>query len=173
VHTVEVGALAPEKLVGRLQTVCRAKALAVRRDALAHLADVTGHDVRSCLNTLQFVKSGFAREGEGENAAAVSSDVLARVAAGFKDRTKALLDVFSLVFRLSDAQRFAIGAASAAGVAAAAVAAATSGGGGAGRGAPARPSGALAGLEGLVDAADLAALDDESPAARARARLAE
>jgi DNA polymerase III delta prime subunit len=38
------------------QVICRAEKLNVTPDALTALAEATNNDIRSCLNTLQFIK---------------------------------------------------------------------------------------------------------------------
>lgn len=47
----------PAVLVKRLKAVCAEEGLTADSRSLTKLAEVTGCDIRSCLNTLQFIKS--------------------------------------------------------------------------------------------------------------------
>lgn len=47
----------PAVLVKRLKVVCAEEGLTADSRSLTKLAEVTGCDIRSCLNTLQFIKS--------------------------------------------------------------------------------------------------------------------
>ena len=55
-HVVDFPAFSKEKLSSRLKVICRAEGLNVTSDGLSALTDVTHNDIRSCLNTLQFIK---------------------------------------------------------------------------------------------------------------------
>lgn len=64
-----------------LQTICSAERLSVNTDALTRLADRAHLDVRSCLNTLQFV----ARRASSGGVRNASAALLTAVAEGVKD----------------------------------------------------------------------------------------
>ena len=86
--------------------------MTIARDALNSLVTLNDCDVRSCLNTLQFLKSQVARkraEIAGGAAATrmrvrVTSAMLLSAAVGAKDMTKALFDVWSAAFQTPDAR---------------------------------------------------------------------
>ena len=112
VQVVEFGRTAGERLVARLRAVCAAEGLSVTQDALQTLASLTDNDIRSCLNTLQFIKyrqggggGGRRRRGQGDalrSGPRVTAEDIARAAVGVKDQTKALYDVWAGVFRKPD-----------------------------------------------------------------------
>ena len=54
-ETIEFRAASNSQLLGRLRYVCREEKLAADPQLLAGLAQLSGNDVRTCLNTLQFV----------------------------------------------------------------------------------------------------------------------
>ena len=45
-----------QRLVTRLRQICKAERVPVANDALQYLCNASENDVRTCLNTLQFVR---------------------------------------------------------------------------------------------------------------------
>ena len=76
------------------QAICAAEELCVNTDALTRLADKSHLDVRSCLNTLQFV-ARRASAGDVRNA---SSALLTAISEGIKDDRKDLFEGVVLNF---------------------------------------------------------------------------
>lgn len=101
--------------------------LAITKDALQSLVSITDADIRSSLNTLQFIKYQARRRhhvaaafpssddgidvvkataGGGLMAAGgslrVTTDMILRASVGIKDQTKALMDVWSAIFKQPD-----------------------------------------------------------------------
>jgi len=84
----------------------------VSADALRTLAAATDNDIRSCLNTLQFVRAEATRtsahDGDATGGAdglprfRVTTDMITRAAVGLKDQTRALYDVLGAVFQKPD-----------------------------------------------------------------------
>lgn len=114
--------------VARLRDICGAEGMFVSIDALRHLAALTDNDVRSCLNTLQYLKAQVAVAAAAHHGAAatsyyglgpggavgsdalrgrlrVTSDMIARAAVGVKDQTKALHGVWASVFSQADTRQ--------------------------------------------------------------------
>jgi chromosome transmission fidelity protein 18 len=109
VQIVHFGHTASEKLVQRLKSIAAAEGMTIARDALNALVTLNDCDVRSCLNTLQFLKSQVTRR-RAENSAIVggaatgmrvrvTSAMLLSAAVGTKDMSKALTDVWEATFR--------------------------------------------------------------------------
>ncbi|CAN0005779.1 unnamed protein product, partial [Hapterophycus canaliculatus] len=68
------------------QSICASERLTVNTDALTRLADRSHLDVRSCLNTLQFV----ARRASSGGVRNASAALLTAVAEGIKDERRDL-----------------------------------------------------------------------------------
>eukprot|EP00899_Mesostigma_viride_P005430 jgi/Mesvir1/14889/Mv05494-RA.1 len=66
-----------QKLVARLQAVCKAEGVRAEARALTALADVTDQDIRACLNTLQFLHAR-GRAGLPLNPKSSSSNTFTR-----------------------------------------------------------------------------------------------
>ncbi|CAN0373232.1 unnamed protein product, partial [Laminaria digitata] len=77
------------------QAICLSEHLSVNTDALTRLADRSHLDVRSCLNTLQFVARRAASAAGVRNASAA---LLTAVAEGVKDERRDLFEVLRSVF---------------------------------------------------------------------------
>lgn len=108
VHVVEVGAAPGERLTGRLKEICSSEGLLVSSDALSVLARVTDGDIRSCLNTLQFLsaQTGGRNRSSGKTVSSeprlrVTPEMIQKAAVGCKDESKALFDVWSGVYSTS------------------------------------------------------------------------
>jgi DNA polymerase III delta prime subunit len=108
VHVVEVGAAPSERLAGRLKEICSSEGLLVSPDALSALARVTDGDIRSCLNTLQFLsaQTGGRKRSRGKTVSSeprlrVTPEMIQKAAVGCKDESKALFDVWSNVYSSS------------------------------------------------------------------------
>ena len=108
VQVVEFGQTTSEKLIARLKNIAASEGMTIARDALNALVALTDNDVRSCLNTLQFLKAQVARTRAEQQSSAtserirVTSDMLLRAAVGSKDMTGALYDIWGGVFRSPD-----------------------------------------------------------------------
>lgn len=71
-----------------MQAICTSERLTVNTDALTRLADRSHLDVRSCLNTLQFV----ARRAASGGVRNASAALLTAVAEGIKDERRDLFE---------------------------------------------------------------------------------
>ncbi|KAI9632791.1 P-loop containing nucleoside triphosphate hydrolase protein [Dioszegia hungarica] len=80
---------APQILVKRLQEVCERESLQADLRVLTSLVDLTGGDVRSCLNTLQFIKS---------KSRTVTEDQIRTASIGSKDSLTTLQNVWNALF---------------------------------------------------------------------------
>eukprot|EP00698_Gefionella_okellyi_P001313 TRINITY_DN11256_c0_g1_i1.p1 TRINITY_DN11256_c0_g1~~TRINITY_DN11256_c0_g1_i1.p1 ORF type:complete len:698 (+),score=179.72 TRINITY_DN11256_c0_g1_i1:24-2117(+) len=84
--TIHLAAPPAQRLLQRLRIVCEREGLATDVDALSTLVETTACDVRSCLNTLQFVRRRTKH---------VTAVALRAAAVGHKDMERNLLDVVS------------------------------------------------------------------------------
>lgn len=100
------------RLLQRLKTICQAENLPVEGVALSVLCEASGHDVRSCLNTLQFFQArlpaAVLSQGQGQEeqdkppaafASHLSRQLLEYVGEGLKDQEKDMLQVCQSLFR--------------------------------------------------------------------------
>ena len=87
-------------LVNRLRQVCEQEALKADTRSLTLLAELTGGDVRACLNALQFAKTKTDKLTEQD----VKSAAL-----GIKDGSTSVNLVWNLIFRTPDPRRAARG----------------------------------------------------------------
>jgi DNA polymerase III delta prime subunit len=109
VHVVEVGAAPGERLVGRLKEICSSEGLLASAEALTSLSKITDGDIRSCLNTLQFLSAqtgGGKRRSGGKFVSSqprlrVTPEMIQKAAVGCKDESKALFDVWANVYSKS------------------------------------------------------------------------
>lgn len=145
VQIIEFTKPSPDRLLARLRSICSAEGLAVSQDALQSLIALTDGDIRSCLNTLQFIRYQSGGSGGLPGAVRVTAEMIAKAAVGVKDQTKALFDVWEAVFKVPDTKLRStlalqsLGIASTADfVAAATHASATAAGAGKGEGATSR-----------------------------------
>jgi chromosome transmission fidelity protein 18 len=103
VQVIEVGATAPDKLAARLKEICRTENLLIAPDAIGALVKHTDCDIRSCLNTLQFIKAqsgpivGRGRIG-AQPRRRITADIIQKAAVGSKDETRVLFDIWGSVF---------------------------------------------------------------------------
>ncbi|WVQ93642.1 hypothetical protein IAU59_000718 [Kwoniella sp. CBS 9459] len=79
----------PQFLVKRLREICDREVLSADLRVLTTLVDVTSGDVRSCLNTLQFIKS---------KSAVVTDDAIKSSSVGLKDSGTTLQSVWNTLF---------------------------------------------------------------------------
>lgn len=92
--------------------------MTVSGDALRSLAAATDNDIRSCLNTLQFVRAEATRiaGADNEDGSAprfrVTTEMITRASVGLKDQTRALYDVLEHCFRKPDLRKHALVSAS-------------------------------------------------------------
>ena len=80
-------------LVDRLKEVCLGERLHVANDALLMLCKSSENDVRTCLNTLQYMQNI-------KDAVRITPEIIQKVGIGGKDMTKTVFDVWSKVFTL-------------------------------------------------------------------------
>eukprot|EP00741_Cyanophora_paradoxa_P008476 tig00001333_g8201.t1 len=80
------------RLARRLKLICQAEGLSVDTRALTALCELTECDVRTCLNTLQFVRN------RQEPSIAVTTHTLARAAVGHKDFARSHFAVWQSIF---------------------------------------------------------------------------
>ncbi|KAJ8483655.1 hypothetical protein OPV22_016140 [Ensete ventricosum] len=78
------------RVVNRLKFICEREGLRTNRSALSALAEYTDCDIRSCLNTLQFLN----KKKEALNILELGSQVVGR-----KDITRSVIDVWKEVFQ--------------------------------------------------------------------------
>ncbi|URE09839.1 chromosome transmission fidelity protein 18 [Musa troglodytarum] len=78
------------RVVNRLKFICEREGLRTNRSALSALAEYTDCDIRSCLNTLQFLN----KKKEALNILELGSQVVGR-----KDMTRSVTDVWKKVFQ--------------------------------------------------------------------------
>ncbi|CAN0019433.1 unnamed protein product, partial [Choristocarpus tenellus] len=76
----------PARLLQRLKAICSAERMCVNTDALTRLVECSGTDVRSCMNTLQFV----ARKASSGNVRNASMALLLAISNGVKDERQDL-----------------------------------------------------------------------------------
>ncbi|WVW80294.1 hypothetical protein I302_102272 [Kwoniella bestiolae CBS 10118] len=79
----------PQLLVKRLREICDRETLSADLRVLTTLVDVTSGDVRSCLNTLQFIKS---------KSTSVTDEAIRSSSVGMKDSGTTLQSVWNTVF---------------------------------------------------------------------------
>ncbi|WWC60447.1 uncharacterized protein I303_103019 [Kwoniella dejecticola CBS 10117] len=79
----------PQILVKRLREICDRETLSADLRVLTTLVDVTSGDVRSCLNTLQFIKS---------KSSSVTDEAIRSSSVGMKDSGTTLQNVWNTVF---------------------------------------------------------------------------
>ncbi|KAK4798444.1 hypothetical protein SAY86_030770 [Trapa natans] len=78
------------RVVSRLKYICNKESMSSSSIALAALAEYTGCDIRSCLNTLQFLN----KKKEALNVVDISSQVVGR-----KDMSKSIFNVWKEIFQ--------------------------------------------------------------------------
>ncbi|KAG6787907.1 hypothetical protein POTOM_003954 [Populus tomentosa] len=78
------------RVVSRLKYICNKEGMKTSSIALAALADYTGCDIRSCLNTLQFLN----KKREVLNVLEISSQVVGR-----KDMSRSVFDIWKEIFQ--------------------------------------------------------------------------
>jgi chromosome transmission fidelity protein 18 len=98
-HIMQVKPLSPAQLSLRLKTICDEEDLKVNARSLVELAEVMDSDVRSCLNTLQFMNRKQKGHPGGTDIAHTS----------FKDTIKTPLKVYEAVYQNSQARHLEIG----------------------------------------------------------------
>ena len=78
-----------ERLSSRIKTICRHEHVVLRADALNILCQRTDNDIRSCLNTLQFLSA---------RSSTISRDAIMHTCVGHKDRKVALFEAWKAIF---------------------------------------------------------------------------
>eukprot|EP01127_Copromyxa_protea_P006870 TRINITY_DN16813_c0_g1_i1.p1 TRINITY_DN16813_c0_g1~~TRINITY_DN16813_c0_g1_i1.p1 ORF type:complete len:840 (+),score=161.92 TRINITY_DN16813_c0_g1_i1:20-2539(+) len=78
----------PNTLLKRVSYIANKEAVKIDNKTLQGLCELTGNDIRSCINTLQFL-SKMGR---------VSSDLITKAAFGVKDMTDNIFDVWQSIF---------------------------------------------------------------------------
>jgi chromosome transmission fidelity protein 18 len=78
-----------ERLMSRIKTICRHERVVLRPDALSILCSRTDNDIRSCLNTLQFLST---------RCSVISRDQIMKTCVGHKDRKVALFEAWKSIF---------------------------------------------------------------------------
>ena len=92
------------RLMSRLKVICRAEHMGdVSTASLAALCHATGNDMRSCINTLQFVATRQRQQRQVSStsariSASASTALLQAIESGIKDERKDIFEVFSAVF---------------------------------------------------------------------------
>ncbi|KAK5575055.1 hypothetical protein RB653_010310 [Dictyostelium firmibasis] len=88
---------APKKheLLSRLKVICSNEGLTASDATLNSLIDMTGSDIRACINSLQFIKS---------KTSVLNSDILknkSNIVIGQKDMEKGLVEIWNNIFKTS------------------------------------------------------------------------
>lgn len=124
----QVGRVTSARLADRLASVCRKEGLQAEQRALVALCELADNDIRSCLNTLQFLKSHHQNAAPGHeqalragskraNSASASSsasiprltvDSIAALTVGSKDLGRDLFDVWKATFQTPKTKRTAL-----------------------------------------------------------------
>uniref|UniRef100_A0A8C9STX2 Chromosome transmission fidelity protein 18 homolog n=1 Tax=Scleropages formosus TaxID=113540 RepID=A0A8C9STX2_SCLFO len=91
----------PSRLVQRLAEICRCQGMRVETGALMTLCEKTDSDIRSCINTLQFL------HGRGQRQ--LDQRAVQSVKVGLKDQNKGLFSIWQEIFQLPRAKRKRIG----------------------------------------------------------------
>ncbi|XP_028913339.1 chromosome transmission fidelity protein 18 homolog isoform X1 [Ornithorhynchus anatinus] len=91
----------PSRLVHRLQEISALQGMKADVGALMTLCEKTENDIRSCINTLQFLHSRGKRE--------LSVRMLQTMKVGLKDQKKGLFSLWQEIFQLPRVQRQRIG----------------------------------------------------------------
>ncbi|XP_077173051.1 chromosome transmission fidelity protein 18 homolog isoform X2 [Paroedura picta] len=92
---------APSRLAQRLQEIATRQGMQAGTGALMALCEKTDHDIRSCINTLQFLHSRGQRE--------LTVGAVQATKVGVKDQNKGLFAVWQEIFQLPKIQRPRIG----------------------------------------------------------------
>eukprot|EP00049_Salpingoeca_infusionum_P012366 m.226070 g.226070 ORF g.226070 m.226070 type:complete len:1004 (-) comp15163_c0_seq5:188-3199(-) len=114
-YTLHVNPIATTSLVTRLQHVCARKNVRAERQALVQLCDLTSGDVRSCLNTLQFLATkqestaaggeGAGSVGAGGGPRAITVKQLKETSIGHKDKAVDVKTIWAQLFDMSRARK--------------------------------------------------------------------
>eukprot|EP00033_Pygsuia_biforma_P004788 GCRY01005249.1.p1 GENE.GCRY01005249.1~~GCRY01005249.1.p1 ORF type:complete len:756 (+),score=65.20 GCRY01005249.1:126-2393(+) len=86
----ECKTLSLSNVVARLQYICRSQQISISMHALNQLCEKTESDIRSCLNTLQFLS---------RSSSMISKEDIENVAVGAKDINKSLFSVWNDIFK--------------------------------------------------------------------------
>ncbi|NWI78122.1 CTF18 protein, partial [Dryoscopus gambensis] len=92
---------APSRLAQRLSEIALRQGMRADTGALLALCEKTDNDIRSCINTLQFL------HGRGQKDLSVQMVQTMRI--GLKDQNKGLFSIWQEIFQLPKAQRHRIG----------------------------------------------------------------
>ncbi|XP_054849464.1 chromosome transmission fidelity protein 18 homolog [Eublepharis macularius] len=92
---------APSRLVQRLQEIAIQQGMKADTGALMALCEKAENDIRSCINTLQFLHSRGQKE--------LSVRMVQTVTVGLKDQNKGLFSIWQEIFQLPKMQRHRIG----------------------------------------------------------------
>ncbi|XP_015279552.1 PREDICTED: chromosome transmission fidelity protein 18 homolog [Gekko japonicus] len=92
---------APSRLVQRLQEIAAQQGMKADTGALTALCEKTENDIRSCINTLQFLHSRGQKE--------LNLRTVQTATVGLKDQNKGLFSIWQEIFQLPKAQRHRIG----------------------------------------------------------------
>ncbi|XP_017589763.1 PREDICTED: chromosome transmission fidelity protein 18 homolog, partial [Corvus brachyrhynchos] len=92
---------APSRLAQRLSEIALRQGMRADMGALLALCEKTDNDIRSCINTLQFL------HGRGQKE--LSVQVVQTMRIGLKDQNKGLFSIWQEIFQLPRAQRHRIG----------------------------------------------------------------
>ncbi|KAJ6653729.1 hypothetical protein lerEdw1_008755 [Lerista edwardsae] len=93
---------APYRLVQRLHEIAVRQGMKADMGALAALCEKAENDIRSCINTLQFLHSRGKKE--------LNTRTVQTTSVGLKDQNKGLFSIWQEIFQLPKAQRQRIGA---------------------------------------------------------------
>lgn len=86
-------------LVSRLEMICTREGVSVESQLLQAICELTNRDIRSCLNTLQFLSRKSAR---------ITAELFASTSFGNKDMSTNIFDIWKTIFLKEEEQRGSI-----------------------------------------------------------------
>ncbi|KAG9288031.1 hypothetical protein G9A89_017626 [Geosiphon pyriformis] len=95
-HILQIQKCPSNLLAKRLQDICRREELSADLSALSSLTETAEGDIRSCLNTLQFLK---------QNSSHVTTELIAKSGVGLKDSKKSYFTIWEEIFQLETAKK--------------------------------------------------------------------
>merc|ERR1712136_150159 len=96
-YVLEFPSISSSRLASRLTQMCRLERMPFDMTAVLSLCEKSGNDVRTCINTLQFVKS-LGNVG-------VTTDTINRFDVGVKDQNRSIFYVWGEIFQLPKNKR--------------------------------------------------------------------
>eukprot|EP01083_Nonionella_stella_P242252 845165_1 len=92
-------------LCKRMQSICIKEKMRADLRILGELARLTEMDIRSCLNTLQFLRKRSTKAAPHRMHTKLTEHMLSSLTIGHKDMTKGFFEVLGAVFRIEDTKK--------------------------------------------------------------------